>query len=295
MFTISRRISLLSRQFLSFRGRPYSAAFYTVDLAKERAANAQKKAEKPEKKISTEKVKKSKAEGNLTYENKSKDAEDESSGLEDTSALAEEPLVEDELEVTLKKEKKEKKEMKEKTEEQFEKKLNKKALLEEIIRRDEEEDAPFFAIGTNPTPVNLSTIPQNDAAATSEGTNEAHNGNGLSQTEPPSGVNRKIRRRLRLIEEQREKIRNLMEENASEEQVQAKLDKWVKQWDEKSAAREQRKEERKEQERARIRSKKGKLLTGRRLRERKKQIESVEKKRKKMASKWQGMSAQDLA
>lgn len=112
-----------------------------------------------------------------------------------------------------------------------------------------------------------------------------------SQIPPPSGMNRQARRRIRMIETQREKIRKELGvpvgSSDKADEVQEQLDKWVVDFDGKAAIRMEKKRKRKEREANRIKSKRGKLLTGRRLKERKKQLDKVEKK----ASKKQGLSA----
>ena len=146
-----------------------------------------------------------------------------------------------------------------------------------------EEAYPLFAIDTKPTPVNK------DATAESE--SEGENGDGAKDAKdakdakkynpPPSRLNRTERRRIKLIERQREAIQKKLGVSPAGEradEVQAALDEWVAVYDAKAAAREKKRRQRKEKEAARLRKKNGKVLSGRGLKERKKQIVAEDKK-----------------
>jgi len=104
---------------------------------------------------------------------------------------------------------------------------------------------------------------------------------------PPVGtnMNRQARRRLKLIDRQREKIhKDLVKagelEEGSEEfqsELQRRTGAWTQDRDEKEGARKQKKQERKERDRQKLRNKRGKLLTGRKLSERKKELVKEDK------------------
>lgn len=284
-------------------------------MAKERAEKLHKKAEKPEKKVSKDKVKKQKKEKKSKRAETPEDSNNEPSKLEDTPAAAEEPSAESVPEVKPKKEKKRSDEKAEKSKKK--EKKSKKAALEEAvadsasnstelpvrpISKDSDPDSSdndnngpaLFTIDTKPTPIDPSSIPQkavdaadeDDEMALSDGESK-----GPSKMKPPTGLNRQARRRIRMIEQQREKIAKELGADAGPDEVQAKLDRWVEDYDGKAAARIDKKKRRKDKEAARIRNKKGKLLTGRRLKERKKVLDKMDKK----ASKRQGLSAQNAA
>jgi len=83
--------------------------------------------------------------------------------------------------------------------------------------------AALFVIDTNPTPVDLDSIP---VASKEEAKKD-----GSNKQRPPSGLNRAERRRIRLIERQRALIKKQMDipEGSSEkaDEVQKELDKWI--------------------------------------------------------------------
>lgn len=141
--------------------------------------------------------------------------------------------------------------------------------------------APLFTIDVNPSIV----VPQ-----VREDEDDRRQGE-QPKIAPPSGLNRQERRRIRLIEEQREKIQKKLgvvpggPDKADE--VQAALDKWVVDFDGKRAMRDEKRKVRKAKEAARIRNKRGKALTGRKLVERKKEIQKQERANKRQ----QGLSA----
>ncbi|KAI1466328.1 uncharacterized protein F4812DRAFT_460603 [Daldinia caldariorum] len=240
-------------------------------MAKERAAKLHTKAEKPEKKhekkVSKDKVKKHKKEEKKTKPvNVPEELEDEPSKLEDTSAVVEESSAEPEPEVKPKKEKKAKKQSEEKVEKskkKEEEKSKKAAAKEEAVAESDEEDngAPLFAIDTEPTPIDPKSIPEKAGAADDD---NMHREKGGKQKEEEKGLNRQARRRLRLIERQRDFIHKQLgvavgsSERADE--VQALLDRWVKDYDAKARARAAKKELRTAKNVARIRKKRDMML-----------------------------------
>ncbi|KAG4219012.1 hypothetical protein PC116_g32508, partial [Phytophthora cactorum] len=192
---------------------------------------------------------------------------------------------ESEPEVKPKKDKKKKKESDEKLEKS--KKKEKKAKKSAAAAEDNEDDddnngTPLFAIDTNPTPVDPKSLPEKAADEMDVDNNEEEEGKNPGHTKSPMGLNRHARRRIRLIEMQREHIQKQLgvpvgsSERADE--VQTKLDRWVQSYDAKTRAREEKKERRKARKAAHLRNKTGKVLTGRRLIERKKQLNKMEKK-----------------
>ncbi|KAI1390966.1 uncharacterized protein F4822DRAFT_426819 [Hypoxylon trugodes] len=251
-------------------------------MAKERAEK--KKAEKAaEKKVSEDKVKKHKKD---KPEKKSKRVE--SSDVSDSEPSQLQDLGFPELENAIKRQKKEKKSPKVVTQSiSAPKKQQEESDSDSDSDSSNESAAPLFAIDTNPTPVDLNAIPaQADAPADyyPPGTQP-----------PPSGLKRKVRRRIQLIEKQRPKIQQEiakkypeLSDADKEEKVQQALEKWTQNFDDKAAVREAKKRERKEKEARRIKNKKGKVLTGRRLKERTKQLNKMEKK---VSRKESGISA----
>ncbi|KAF3068922.1 hypothetical protein GL218_08134 [Daldinia childiae] len=274
-------------------------------MAKERVEKPHKKAEKPEKKVSKDKVKKQKKEKSKRVETP-EDSDNESRKLEDTPVAAEESSAESE--VKPKKEKKSKKAALEKAVAESASNGTKLPVRPTVKDSDSSSDSSdddddddngpaLFTIDTKPTPIDPNSIPQKAYAADEDDKMSLSDGDGgeskgPKKMKPPTGLNRQARRRIRIIEKQREKIaKELGGATAAADEVQAKLDKWVEDYDSKAAARIEKKQRRKDKEAARIRNKKGKLLTGRRLKERKKVLDKMDKK----ASKRQGLSAQNVA
>ncbi|GAP84188.1 hypothetical protein SAMD00023353_0600220 [Rosellinia necatrix] len=144
--------------------------------------------------------------------------------------------------------------------------------------------AMLFSIDTNPTPVDLAAVK----------TVEVETEENPDKTKPPKGLNRQARRRIKLIEKQRELIKKKMgiPEGSLEQadEVQSALDKWIADLDSKTDARLEKKKARKAKEQARLKNKRGKLLTGRKLKEREKQLKGAEKKAAKKAAKNTGIS-----
>lgn len=288
-------------------------------MAKERADKPRKerkeKAEKAEKKVSKDKVKKHKKEKKVKREASSDDSDNESTKLEESPAATEEPSVEpsttapaSELKSNAEEKqagKKDKSKRKEKKDKKSKKAALEAALGEDAsneatelpmrpVPKDDEDsegEAPLFTIDTKPTKVNLESVAEKgdamdedkDEAKKTQRQKEEHEKYGYNP--PPSGLNRQARRRIRMIEEKREKIQKDLGvpvgslEKADE--VQARLDAWVADFDGKAAIRMEKKKRRKEKEAARLKSKSGKVLTGRRLKERKKQLQKMEKKANK--------------
>ncbi|OTB07763.1 hypothetical protein M426DRAFT_317656 [Hypoxylon sp. CI-4A] len=164
-------------------------------------------------------------------------------------------------------------------------KKSKKAAKEANGSDNEDEGgAALFTIDTAPAPVNIrdQSALGDDADLTEEQRQEkkkALRARGFNA--PPSGLNRQARRRIRLIEERREKIQKKLgvpvgsTERADE--VQTQLDEWIAEWDEKNKARDDKKRARKQKEAARLKSKRGKVLTGRRLKDRTKELKKMGK------------------
>ncbi|KAK7757197.1 hypothetical protein SLS62_000746 [Diatrype stigma] len=194
-----------------------------------------------------------------------------------------------------KKDKKEKKAEKKAKKEKKEKKAKTADTADTSDTSDEEDtDAPpLFMIDTKPTPVD----PSATAAAESENEDGSNAATGDRKSKksknqgPPSGLNRATRRRIMLIERQRETIEKRLaaaapegsaEDRASE--VQKELDVWTQRYDEKAAQKAEKARVRKAKEAARLKSKTGKALTGRRLKEREKQLSAIEKAAQKKKS-----------
>lgn len=165
-------------------------------------------------------------------------------------------------------------------------------------KNEVEADATsLFAIDTNPTPVDPSAV---EAAAASGSDSGSEDGGveakpkkqkqkGSKNVPAPSGLNRAARRRIKLIERQREVIRKKLgvpegsQERADE--VQRELDEWTERYDEKAAIRAKKQKARREKEAARVKNKRGKVLTGRKLKERNKGLATIEKKAAKKQGK----------
>ncbi|KAI1853630.1 hypothetical protein JX265_004038 [Neoarthrinium moseri] len=146
------------------------------------------------------------------------------------------------------------------------------------------EPNSLFTIDTNPSKsTSKSAAPA--GAVEAEGAGDATN----EATEAGSGgkPNRAARRRLALIGKQREALRKSLkiEPGQDSAELEAAVREYVEKRDGQSAARAQKRAQRKEKEAARLRNKRGKLLKGRKLRERKKQIDRIERKAKRDAEK----------
>ncbi|KAK9777888.1 hypothetical protein SCAR479_05571 [Seiridium cardinale] len=141
----------------------------------------------------------------------------------------------------------------------------------------EVEPNSIFTIDTQPTKVAAKASKAAPANA-EEGTTEASAEGGK--------MNRRARRRLQLIGKQREALRKSMNLKADENsaELEAELDRWIQGTDGKAAARDKKKMVRKQKEAARLRTRKGKLLKGRKLKERKKVVDKQERREKKKAA-----------
>lgn len=129
--------------------------------------------------------------------------------------------------------------------------------------------APLFMIDTKPTPIDAAAItkPEEDEGSKSK-----------KNQPPPSGLNRTTRRRIMLIERQREKIqKKLGAADPRADEVEKELAVWTARYDQKAEAKLEKVRVRKAKEAARLKSKTGKALTGRRLKEREKLVASAEK------------------
>lgn len=155
---------------------------------------------------------------------------------------------------------------------------------------DADGGAPLFTIDINPGPVVPKILEEKPEPMDEDEDEQQDKQQGPKKTDPPSGLNRQARRRIRMIEEQREKIQKKLGVVAGgpdkADEVQALLDKWVSEFDDKSDMRVEKKRLRKAKEAARIRNKRGRLLTGRALKERNKELQKTEK-----TSRRQGLSA----
>ncbi|KAI1215119.1 uncharacterized protein F4807DRAFT_405994 [Annulohypoxylon truncatum] len=255
-------------------------------MAKERADKPRKEKGEKADKSSRDKVKKHKKEKKVKHDDdiEMNDAGDEPGKVEVSPAKSSGSSVDITLDsvVKPKKAKKEKKSKKAAEEPKTTTSFNDMSLPLRPASKDSKDldsdgGAPLFAIDTNPTPVNL------DSLTTAEKKDGKPQPKGYNP--PPSGLNRQTRRRIRLIEQQREKFRKKLgvPEGSSEKQdeVQAKLDAWVADFDGKAEIRMKNKRQRREKNAAKVRNKRGKILTGERLKTRQKEMRKVEKKSKK--------------
>ncbi|KAH6655314.1 hypothetical protein BKA67DRAFT_657262 [Truncatella angustata] len=134
----------------------------------------------------------------------------------------------------------------------------------------EVEPNSIFTIDTKPT----KAAPKDEVALKEDGI-----------IDESGKINRRTRRRLQLIGKQREALRKSMNLGADDNsaELEAALDKWIKQTDGKAAVRDKKKQDRKEKEASRLRTRKGKLLKGRKLKERQKVVSKLERREKKLA------------
>lgn len=234
-------------------------------MAKERATEKKKKSSKREKKVSDDKVTK-KRKHKKRAETPSDTSDDESTGggsldvesvgshpfslvefrnslinpnicaQQEDTPMVDPPKPEGTASVDDKKVKKEKKAKKSKKEKQ-----------PEAVAEADDDDATdggalLFSIDTNPTPVDLATVKTESATGGQD--DESTEEDGPKKTKPPSGLNRQARRRIRMIEDQREAIRKKMgiPEGSQDkaEEVQNELDKWTENLDGRIAIRRKR-------------------------------------------------------
>ncbi|KAI1332025.1 hypothetical protein F5Y16DRAFT_358346 [Xylariaceae sp. FL0255] len=209
---------------------------------------------------------------------------------ESPSLSAVDAEVEDDLESSTEKKKKSKRDKKEK-------KVKKQKVEENgTDGNDDAEPAVdsglLFSLDTNPTPVDLATIPSKEESARAQ--KKEHKAKNSAFTLPPSGLNRLARRRIKLIERQRAVIKKKMgippDSQDQAEEVQAAVDAWTEDFDGKTAIRLEKKSLRKAKESARLRNKNGKVLAGRRLKEKEKHLRKMDKKAEKKAAKLKGIS-----
>ncbi|KAL7625088.1 hypothetical protein AAE478_004302 [Parahypoxylon ruwenzoriense] len=282
-------------------------------MAKERADKPRK--EKPGKteKISKDKVKKHKKEKKSKRTSTPDGSDEEPSKLPESPAVAEEepsaepPVADTKPEKEKRKAEKAEKRAKKDEKAAKKKKKTKEAALEAAVAEDATSDAvqlpvrpvsrssdpgsdggaPLFAIDTNPTPVDpnaLATAGDPDPSDSDSDPDAAAGKDGPGHTKPPSGLNRTARRRIRMVEAQRERIQKDLGVSGPREradEVQALLDKWTADFDGRAAIRLEKKQARRQREAARIKSKRGKTLAGRRLKERTKQLQKMDKKASK--------------
>lgn len=126
----------------------------------------------------------------------------------------------------------------------------------------------IFMVDVNPTPVDPKALqPPAEEAPVKKRKEPGYH-------VPPSGQNRAVRRRQMVIDRQHALIlKDLGVEPGSNEkadEVKERLDKWTIEQDEKTAKRQAHAADRKFREATRLRNKKGKLPTGRDLKEREK-------------------------
>lgn len=123
-------------------------------------------------------------------------------------------------------------------------------------------DDDIFMVDVNPTPANREKLHDQSEDEDMEDGGALLPEMQMGYTAPPSGKNRAIRRRLQLIERERERLQKKLgvkggsEENA--QKVQQLLDKFIENYDTKAEQREIRKNERKRKEAIRLRSRRGK-------------------------------------
>ncbi|KAI1342125.1 hypothetical protein F5Y15DRAFT_332672 [Xylariaceae sp. FL0016] len=247
-------------------------------MAKERATSLEK-ASKAEKKLSKDRVhKKDKKE--KTPKHSKREATPGSPENESTSDADDQPVEDvaipdtvplDEVEKKHKKERKSKKDKKVK-------KSKEDAIEEAVAETKDDEEPQLFAIDVKPTKVDLDSIQIQGP----EDENENSEDQATFKSQPPSGMNRAARRRIQLIERQREKIQKKLgvepgPEDQNEE-VRTELAKWIEDQDGKTAMRMERKRIRKEKGAAKVKNKRGKILTGSKLKERTRQLTKMEKK-----------------
>ncbi|RYP54400.1 hypothetical protein DL768_000817 [Monosporascus sp. mg162] len=239
-------------------------------MAKDRATKPHKEGEKKrEKKVSRDGVDKHKKD--KKDKKKSKRAVTPPSADDDSDNSGGAPVVEPEVKET----------------------KQKKKAGKDSKKKAEADATSLFAIDTNPTPVDPSAV---EAAADSGSEDEGveaklkkQKQKGSKNVPAPSGLNRAARRRIKLIERQREVIQKRLgipegsQERADE--VQRELDQWTERYDEKAAIRAKKRKTRQEKEAARVKNKRGKVLTGRKLKERNKGLATIEKKAAKKQGK----------
>ncbi|KAK5631195.1 hypothetical protein RRF57_006910 [Xylaria bambusicola] len=241
-------------------------------MAKERVV---KKERKRDKKVSDDKVTKSGKQKRRAEPLSDTSDEDSDGGASvDVKSSEETPAVESpEPEITKpKSDKKTKKEKKSK---------KKTQAGAEADDDNTEGGAMLFSVDTNPTPVDLATV---KTSVLKKGSS------GWDAIAAPSGMNRQARRRIQIIELQREVIKKKKGipegSREREDEVQKELDSWTENLDRKISVRLEKKKARKAKEKARLRSRHGKFLIGRKLKEHQRETKKAEKK----ASKKTGIS-----
>lgn len=156
-----------------------------------------------------------------------------------------------------------------------EKKLQKKRERRAGLRRAEkagedslkeqaaEPNGDIFMIDVNPNSVDPEKLRGRDEERIIA--TPAKSGGRVSNN-PPSGVNRAVRRRLKLIEKERVNIQNKLgvapDSGEQADEVQKRLDEWVVWCDQKTQEREQKMKERKVKVASRQRSRGDRLLEG---------------------------------
>ncbi|KAI1365331.1 hypothetical protein F5Y08DRAFT_304200 [Xylaria arbuscula] len=209
-------------------------------MTKERAA---KKERKRHKKVSDDKVTKSGKQKKLSEPATTTSEEDSDGGaLVNVKSPEDAPMI-DSPEPTAKKSKGGKKAKKEKK--------SKKETQAEVEADDDtaEGGALLFSIDTNPTPVNLATV---KTAITNDE-------NGGETGSKQDDMNRQARRRIKMIEKQREIIKQKKGipdgSREREDEVQRDLDRWTETLDRKTTIRVEKKRAQKTREAAKRRHK----------------------------------------
>lgn len=137
-----------------------------------------------------------------------------------------------------------------------------KAGIDVTEAQEPADDEDIFMVDVNPTPANREKLHAQSEDEDMEDGGALLPEMQMGYTAPPSGKNRAIRRRLQLVERERERLQKKLgvkdgsEENA--EKVQQLLDKFIENYDTKAEQREIRKDERKRKEAIRLRSRRGK-------------------------------------
>ncbi|KAI1310123.1 hypothetical protein F5Y03DRAFT_392557 [Xylaria venustula] len=135
-----------------------------------------------------------------------------------------------------------------------------------------EGGAMLFSIDTNPTPVNLTNVKTQATEEEPAGGEEGFLRPGLTKIKPPSGLNRQARRRIKLIEKEREKIKKKLRipdvcSEKQERRVQRRVDIYTAGLEKKLEERKKRKAVKNAKDRARFQAKRGKTKTARALKE----------------------------
>ncbi|KAI0969687.1 hypothetical protein F4678DRAFT_463020 [Xylaria arbuscula] len=139
-----------------------------------------------------------------------------------------------------------------------------------------EGGAMLYSIDTNPTPINLTDVKTQEFEDELDELDDDDEGRGFGQgpkpTGPPSGLNRQARRRIKLVEREREIIKKKLRipdicSKEQEEEVQYRVDKYIANLESKDEVRVKKKAVRKAKEQARMRTKRAKKRAARDLKQ----------------------------